>query len=162
MKKKHHILHLGINMTLDEVLNEAIDVDNLIFEKSYKKSMSEKSKSNKKNKISKYGFDSPKFKLGRERLITGTINKLNKIGISVSRGTVRSYLYKKYNQWLSGDKGADWIVKAGKKAKTLGFDIDQFKDGSNEGKDRGSKEGRAYFFTCLFNGFVKHFEKNEK
>lgn len=97
---------------------------------------------------------------GRERLVTGTIHKLEKLGINVSRDTVRNYITKKYNQWVSGDSGAKWIVKAGKVAKKLGFNIDNYKHGNVKGLPRGEK-GRAYFFTCLYNGFVNHFEKGE-
>lgn len=111
--------------------------------------------------------DDPKFRDGRERLITAVIHIVQKNGGALGRQEARDYLFKKYKQWKARSSKAKWIMDLEPKAVELGFNprdyIDQ-KPGQSSGVGApGMKEyeGRAYFFTCLMNGFANHFLKQQ-
>ena len=102
---------------------------------------------------------------GRERLITSVYNILKKLGKNVSRSNIASYEYYLYKQWKKRSSKVKWILAAEKKAVKLGFDprkYDGQKPGDSSGVGKAEHDGRAYFFTVLRNGMVKHYTKKDK
>lgn len=109
-----------------------------------------------------------KFKPGRERTVAAVRNLCRKRGRTVSTGAVRDYIYKKFQQWESRDEEAKWILRLEETAKNkFGYDPRKYahaKKGDSVGLGGpGDPEykGRAYFFTCLINGFAQHFINNK-
>lgn len=108
--------------------------------------------------------NNPKFKDGRERLITAVIHIVQKNGGSLGRQEARDYVYKKYKQWASKSPKVKWILDLEEKAKALGFNPRDYKDqkpGQSAGKEPEEHSGRAKFFTTLMNAFANHFLKQQ-
>lgn len=108
--------------------------------------------------------DNPKFRDGRERLITAVIHIVQKNGGSLGRQEAREYLYKKYKQWKSKSPKVQWILELEAKAIPLGFNPRNYQDqkpGQSSGKNKKEYYGRALFFTGVMNGFANHFLKKQ-
>lgn len=108
--------------------------------------------------------DNPKFRDGRERLVTAVIHIVQKNGGSLGRQEAREYLFKKYKQWKSKSPKVKWILDLEEKAKALGFNPRDYQDqkpGQSSGKGSEEYQGRAMFFTRIMNAFANHFLKEQ-
>ena len=103
-----------------------------------------------------------KFKAGRERTVSAVMNRVKAKGGSLSSEKARDYIYKVYDDWLSGSP-EKWLANLEKATKKkTGFNPRKYsntKPGDTVGKQ--NEAGRAYFFVGFLNGLANHFLKEQ-
>lgn len=123
------------------------------------KSVSWNSRENKNYNKHKYHWEegNKSFKAGRERIVSAVCNRIRASGSYIDRDTVRNYLEEVFSK--KAEDRPDWVKKAAKRARDLGYNPDNTNDQKKINKEnKKGYKGRVVYFSALINGTTNHFK----